>query len=203
MKHTWGAGSVLATGVSGVPDDSDEEIALGFTRGEESCLVEAYRRWGTLVYTVACRSLGDNDEAQDVTQQVFVGAWRGRAGYTPGRGPFAGWLLGITRNKVADALVHRSRRRRVTDSASAASDTAPATGPWSSPDTVIDRVLVLDELAELPEPQQQILKLAFFEDLTQTQIAERLGLPLGTVKSHTRRGLMRLKRRLEVDGATY
>ncbi|WP_327287577.1 RNA polymerase sigma factor [Streptomyces sp. NBC_01198] len=185
-----------------MPPISDDEIAKGFAQGDESSLNEAYRRWGSLVYTVAVRSLDDADEAKDVTQQVFVGAWRGRQGYHPERGSFPGWLMGITRNKIADALTQRSRQRREVEAVtSQLVETVAAYD--STPDAVVDRVLVLDELSGLPSPQQQILRMAFFEDLTQVQIAERTGLPLGTVKSHTRRGLIKLRRRLEVDGAAH
>ncbi|GAA2477313.1 sigma-70 family RNA polymerase sigma factor [Streptomyces thermolineatus] len=191
---------VPAATLATVPGASpDEELAAGFARGDESCLAEAYRRWGTLVHTIASRSLGDPTEAEDVTQQVFVGAWHGRSGFAPDRGSLAGWLVGITRRKVADALAARARRARQAEQAGQAAAAAPGSGDPLC-DLVVDRVLVLDELSALPEPQQQILRLAFYDDLTQAQIAQRLGLPLGTVKSHVRRSLERLRRRLEVDG---
>ncbi|MCD0481555.1 sigma-70 family RNA polymerase sigma factor [Streptacidiphilus sp. ASG 303] len=180
-----------------MPTLTDEEIAAGFARGEDSALVEAYRRWGPLVHTLAVRSLGDPAEAEDVTQTVFVSAWRGRGTYSAASGTLAGWLVGITRHKIADALAARSRRDRSVASATEAAAHAP--GPVS-PEAAVDRVLVADELTTLPEPQQQLLRMAFYDDLTQAQIAQRTGLPLGTVKSHIRRGLQRLRRRLEVDG---
>ncbi|MFD6419271.1 RNA polymerase sigma factor [Streptomyces sp. NPDC060194] len=202
MTMLWGGPLVLRASLSTVPPLTDEEVAKGFATGDESCLNEAYLRWGVLIYTVANRTLGDADEAKDVTQQVFVGAWRGRTGYAPERGSFPAWLMGITRRKIADALTQRSRRRRDVEAVMSA-QTDGDIGYESPAEGVVDRFLVLDELSGLPQPQQQVLRLAFFEDLTQTQIAERTGLPLGTVKTHTRRGLMKLRRRLEVDGAAH
>ncbi|MHA6764032.1 RNA polymerase sigma factor [Streptacidiphilus sp. PAMC 29251] len=178
----------------------DDQLAEGFTRGDEACLAEMYRRWGGLVYAVAARSLGDPDEAQDITQQIFVGAWRNRAGYTRDRGSLRAWLLGIARYKVADALALRARLLRAADAAAAVNAGAD---PHNGAEAVVDQVLLLDELSRLPQAQQDVLRMAFFEDLTQEKIAQRTGLPLGTVKSHTRRGLIQLKRRLEVDDAAH
>ncbi|MGI5451995.1 sigma-70 family RNA polymerase sigma factor [Streptomyces sp. CA-249302] len=173
----------------------DEELARGVAAGDEECLAVAYRRWSTLVHTLARHSLGDPQDAEDVTQQVFLGVWRGGAGYRPERGTFAGWLVGITRRKVADALSARTRRRELLGAAGSALLLADP-GP-GRPEAVLERVLLRQELAGLPAPQQRVLRLAFYEDLTQTQIAERTGWPLGTVKSHARRGLHRLRDRLE------
>ncbi|MER6346555.1 RNA polymerase sigma factor [Streptomyces sp. NPDC001595] len=179
---------------------SDDELARGFAEGDESCLTEAYRRWGALVFTVVTRRLGDAEEAKDVTQQVFVGAWRGRRGYDPRRASLKTWIMGITHKKVADAHAHRSRHLRDLEAATGATAVAHSQEQRSPSDSVVDHLLLVDELERLPEQQQTVLRLAFFEDLTQAQIAERTGLPLGTVKTHTRRGLMRMKHRLEVDG---
>ncbi|MFI6035890.1 sigma-70 family RNA polymerase sigma factor [Streptomyces sp. NPDC051315] len=173
----------------------DEELARGLAAGDEACLAAAYRRWSALVHTLARRSLGDAKEAEDVTQQVFLGVWRGHAGYRPERGTVGGWIVGITRRKIADALAARTRRRELV--ASAGSVLALADPGRDRPETVLDRVLVSAELARLPAPQRQVLRLAFYEDLTQTQIAARTGWPLGTVKSHARRGMHQLRLRLE------
>ncbi|MFF5497643.1 sigma-70 family RNA polymerase sigma factor [Streptomyces aquilus] len=198
----WGGSQVLAATVAAVSTDSDEELGQGFVDGDESCLNEAYRRWGALIFTVAARKLGDPEEAKDVTQQVFVGAWRGRKGYDPQRGSLKTWLVGITHKKIADALIRRSRHLRDVEAAGRAG--ASETPPHESPtDAVVDYVLLADELDRLPEQQRAVLEMAFYEDLTQAQIAERTGLPLGTIKSNTRRGLMRMKKRLEVDGGAH
>ncbi|MDR6978472.1 RNA polymerase sigma-70 factor (ECF subfamily) [Streptomyces sp. 3330] len=179
---------------------ADEELAACFVSGDEEGLAAAYRRWGSLVYTLARRSLGDAREAEDVTQTVFLAAWKGRAGFAPERGALGAWLVGISRRKIADALSARTRRTEL----------AAAAGEWMSglpadrdaqPEAVLDRVLITHELARLPEAQRRVLTLAFYDDLTQPQIAEVTGWPLGTVKSHARRGLHRLGRCLEESDA--
>ncbi|WAZ19066.1 sigma-70 family RNA polymerase sigma factor [Streptomyces cinnabarinus] len=173
----------------------EDELARGLRAADEVAFAAIYQRWGALVHTMATRSLGDTHEAEDVTQQVFIGAWRGRAGFRPDRGPLGAWLTGITRRKIVDALAARTRRLDLVDSAARNADTPHPED--TAPDEILDRIVVLDELARLPRHQRQVLGLAFYEDLTQAQIADRTGMPLGTVKSHTRRGLHRLRRALE------
>ncbi|MFD5623345.1 sigma-70 family RNA polymerase sigma factor [Streptomyces yangpuensis] len=178
---------------------TDHEVAEGFVRGDELCLTAAYRRWGGLVHALAARILGDPREAEDVSQQVFLAAWRGRAGYRPERGAFPGWLVGITRRKIADALAERTRRLALVTAAGAA--LPPPDEPGAGPEAVLDRLFVTGELARLPRPQREVLAMAFYGDLTQIQIAERTGMPLGTVKSHTRRGLHRMRHRFAAGAA--
>ncbi|WP_406064858.1 sigma-70 family RNA polymerase sigma factor [Streptomyces sp. NBC_01077] len=181
---------------------SDREVADGFVRGDERCLAAAYARWYGLVHILAARTLGDAGEAEDVGQQVFLAAWRGRAGYRPERGPFPGWLVGITRRKIADALSARTRRRDLVVAAGTRMS-SPDGVSVPDPDRVVDRLVVTGELARLPAAQRQVLAMAFYGDLTQVQIAERTGMPLGTVKSHARRGLDRMRRSLrETSGGS-
>ncbi|MFE7552116.1 sigma-70 family RNA polymerase sigma factor [Streptomyces gardneri] len=177
---------------------TDAEIGAGLARGDAQCLALAYRRWGGLVLTLANRTIGDAGEAEDVTQQVFLAAWRGRRGYRPDRGPVPAWLVGITRRRIADALAARTRRTALVAAAGAALPPHPEAA--GGPDHLLDHLVITGELARLPRVQRDVLTLAYFGDLTQTQIARRTGLPLGTVKSHTRRGLQRLCRSLAPDG---
>ncbi|MEU3251224.1 sigma-70 family RNA polymerase sigma factor [Streptomyces sp. NPDC006997] len=177
----------------------EEELAHGLVDSDEEAFAAIYRHWGSLVHTMATRSLGDTHEAEDVTQQVFVGAWRGRHGFRPERGPLGAWLVGITRRKIVDALAARTRRLSLVESA--ARNAGPARPTQPAPDDVLDRVLLVDALARLPQAQREVLCMAFYEDLTQVQIAERTGVPLGTVKSHARRGLHRLRTAVDLGDA--
>ena len=169
--------------------------------GDEQALAVAYQRWAGQVHGMAVRAFGPGPDAEDVTQQTFVSAWTGRAGYRPEKGPLPAWLVGVARHKIADVWARRERQRRETEAAMSDLRSPSRPVPAGIDTEVTDRVLVLDELDLLGQPQRGIIELAFFEDLTHAQIAERTGLPLGTVKSHIRRTLERLRTRLEVDGA--
>jgi RNA polymerase sigma-70 factor (ECF subfamily) len=175
----------------------DDEVAALLHAGDERALAWAYERWAGLVHGIATRALGSPQDAEDVTQQVFVAAWTGRHAYRPEAGPLPAWLVGITRHRVADAFARRHREQR----AAAAAGAAQVLAPVGDDPHADDRVVLMDELARIGEPQRAIMELAFFHDLTHEQIAERTGLPLGTVKSHIRRTLVRLRARLEVDHA--
>jgi RNA polymerase sigma-70 factor (ECF subfamily) len=178
------------------PDDA--EVGRLFAEGDERALAWAYERWSGLVHGIATRSLGSSTDAEDVTQQVFVSAWTGRGGYRPADGPLPAWLVGITRHRIADAFARRQRDERAR-SAALAADTGPPSAAFDP--HADDRVVLLEELARIGEPQRGIMEMAFFHDMTHEQISQHTGLPLGTVKSHIRRTLVRLRTRLEVDGA--
>jgi RNA polymerase sigma-70 factor (ECF subfamily) len=155
---------------------------------------EVFQRWSPLINTVARRAVGSTDSAHEITQQVFVSAWRSRASFNPEAGSLPGWLLTITRRRIADHWEDRSRHSLLSSD-----DTVhPEQRIGPTTDQIIDRVVLADELTRLGEPPGEIMRLAFYEDLTHAEIAERLHLPLGTVKSHIRRSLHRLRARWEV-----
>jgi RNA polymerase sigma-70 factor (ECF subfamily) len=178
-------------------DPAIVDLQERFAAGDEQALAEAYGRWARLVRTIAWRSLGgDGDAADDVTQAVFVSAWRSRHTYRPDQGTLSGWLIAITRRRVADRYAALAREQRLVEQATQYAEVNPVDSPV---DAVADRVLLADEIAQLDQPQRRIIELAFYQDLTHPQIASLTGLPLGTVKSHIRRSLVRLRQRLEVD----
>jgi RNA polymerase sigma factor (sigma-70 family) len=186
-----------AAAVPAEPDDA--EVARRFAEGDEQALAWAYERFAGQVHGMAVRAFGPGPDAEDVTQQTFVSAWTGRAGFSPGRGPLPAWLVGICRHKIADTWARLDRQRRLAEAA-VIEARAVRSVPAGVDTAVADRVLLLDELDQIGQPQRGIIELAFFADLTHTEIAARTGLPLGTVKSHIRRTLERLRTRLEVDG---
>lgn len=176
---------------------TDLEVALGFRSGQDDALAEAYRRWSRLVHATALRSTGNAEDAADITQTVFVNAWRGRATYRPEAGSLPGWLMTITRRRIADHWESRTRDAKVR---SAVESVEPALDV-SPPDTerIAAQMFVADEIQRLGDPAGRIVRMAFYEDLTHTQIADRLQMPIGTVKSHIRRSLERLRSRMEVE----
>ena len=165
-----------------------------FSAGDESTIAEAYRRFSPLVFTIALRSLGDRAAAADVTQDVFIRAWRFRGSFDPAAGSVPSWIIGINRNVVVDVLTARVKQQQLVARAGATPD--PPVERSADVDAIADRVVLRAELDELGEPQGSILRLAFYEDLTHQQISDRLDLPLGTVKSHIRRSLIQLRTRL-------
>ncbi|WP_442929888.1 RNA polymerase sigma factor [Micromonospora sp. WMMC241] len=176
----------------------DDDLAMRFRDGDEAALREAYDRFGRAVLHLAASTLANRSDAEDVTQATFVAAWLGRETFDPAKGSLIGWLLGIGRRKVVDRIRASARETRVVETVRQLPEPVD-TGP--DPDTVVDRLVVADELARLPDEQRRMLELAFYDDLTHQQISAVTGVPLGTVKSHIRRGMQSLKRRWEVDGA--
>ncbi len=177
------------------PDD-DAGLGARFRDGDERALREVYEAHGALVHSFCRRTLGA--EAADVTQEVFLEAWRNRHRFDASRGTIPGWLLGIARFRVIDALRAAGRRP---DLVAEPGEQGAATGsPSADMDTVTrmaERMLIATAMEQLPERARQAVHLAFYEELTHTEIAERCGVPLGTVKSDIRRGLERLRRHLE------
>ena len=186
------------SGLAQLPADDELRLAERFRLGDETVLREVYDRYGGLVYRLGLSCLAAHHDAEDVTQSTLVAAWRGRQTYDPDRGSLAGWLLGIARRQVIDRVRVLDRERTVR-AAVEQGESLRAAVP--GPDRVVDRLVVVDELRRLSPEQRRVVELAFFDDLTHLQIASVTGLPLGTVKSHLRRGLDRLRTRWEVDGA--
>lgn len=173
-------------------DATPERVSRLLADGDEKALEEAFNRWGGLVHGVALRSVRHPQDAQDVTQQVFVAAWRSRHTVRPGPTALPRWLIGITRHVVADL---HAGRLRVERAAAAGSHLEPTTPSFDN--GLIERMYLQDELDRLGSPRSDVVRLAVVGGFTHAEIAQRLDLPIGTVKSHVRRGLTRLRERVE------
>jgi RNA polymerase sigma-70 factor (ECF subfamily) len=192
----------VAPELPGPLEPTDAEVGRRFRAGDEQALAWAYERWAGQLHGMAVRAFGTGPDAEDVTQQTFVAAWTDRARFDADQGPLPGWLVGICRHKIADTWARMERQRRQVEAVTVDARSRPSASRGDEVDGVVaDRVLLLGELDRLGQPQRGIIELAFFADLTHAQIADRTGIPLGTVKSHIRRTLERLRNRLEVDGA--
>ncbi len=161
-----------------------------FVAGDETALKEVFDTHAGLVLSICRRTVGP--DAEDVAQQVFVAAWKGRGSFNPTKGSLPGWLSGIAKFKAVDHLRAKGRRpqnagHEVEESASQAVDVG----------RVADRVVLTQALGQLSEERRRVVALAFFEDFTHQEISEHLAMPLGTVKSHVRRGLESLRSALE------
>ncbi|MFB0835051.1 RNA polymerase sigma factor [Arthrobacter halodurans] len=182
-----------------VADTDPEQLALAFAAGDAEAMRQAYERYAPMVHTLALRALDNRHDAEDVTQQVFVSAWRSRSGFDPGKAALGAWIVGITRRRIADVYAARTRAMRSQDAVFAVADAEEAEDGTDA--VVVNRVVVADAIERLGSPQKEILRLAFFADLTHTAIAEQLDLPLGTVKSHINRSLKRLRESMVVADA--
>lgn len=165
-----------------------------FRSGSESGLAAAYEAHSSLVHTLCARA--HPALAADLTQEVFLSAWRARERFDPSRGPLAAWLVGITKHKIVDA--YRKEGRQVDRTVDSDGEQASRIPDVRQPvDQLANRLLVTEALNTLPDRAKAAVQLAFYEGLTHDQIAEQTGIPLGTVKSDIRRGLARLRRYLE------
>jgi RNA polymerase sigma-70 factor (ECF subfamily) len=160
--------------------------------GDAGALEELYDRHGDLLYSLALRIVGRPAEAEDVVQEAWLQIWNSASRYDSSRGPVAAWLVTVARSRAIDRLRKLGSRSRA-ETAAGMDPPAPAedASAGASQGQIRDRVEAA--LASLPPQIRQVLELAYFGGLSQTEISSRLGAPLGTVKSWTRQGLLRLR----------
>lgn len=177
----------------------DEELMARLAGGEIEALEGLYDRYGALVFSVSLRVLYDRQLAEDVTQEVFLRLWRRPWSYDSARGRFISWLMSVTRNRAIDERRRLQRRGRL-EQRDDATPELPSQERFRDPLEEValaeERRAVREAMTRLPPAQREVLDLAYFAGLTQVEIAQRTGQPLGTVKTRARLGMQKLRESL-------
>lgn len=176
---------------------SDEALVALAARSEQSALAELYDRYGRPAYGLALRVLRDDALAEDAVQDAFLALWRTAARFVPERGKASTWIFTLVHRRAVD-LVRREERRRADTI-----EQAPEQGGGSVEEEALlrfQRERVQDALKKLPDQQREAIELAYYGGFTQSELAERLGQPLGTIKSRMFLGLARLRELLGEPG---
>jgi len=178
----------------------DAELIRRMCNADETALGALYDRWVRSLYSLVFHLLKDPDDAEDVVEETFWQAWRKSSSYDPSRGAVSTWLLTIGRRKALDRMRARTRRREDPMS----QESAYADLPSGDPDPLQDtegselRIHVRAALDELPLEQREVLELGYFRGMSQTEIADRTGQPLGTVKTRMRLAMQKLREPLSM-----
>jgi RNA polymerase sigma-70 factor (ECF subfamily) len=189
--------TVAASGVAGSRSAStDEDLLVAAGRGDQSAIGQLYDRFGAQMHGLAVRITGDPTLAQDVVQEAFVGVWRHAARFDAGRASARTWILAIAHHRAIDAVRRRRPSQDLPDPELPPPAALVSPDPWGEVAGRLDAAHVRAALAALSPAQREAIELAYFGGLTQHEIAERTGAPLGTVKSRVRLGLLALRARL-------
>ena len=170
---------------------SDEAVVALVARSDDEALAELYDRFGRVAYGLALRVLRDERLAEDAVQEAFLTAWRNADRFMPERGKASTWVLTLVHRRAVDLVRHEDRRR-----ADPLPDTTEPTPVDSAEDDAwlrFERERVQAALQQLPDQQREALELAYYGGFTQSELAERLGQPVGTIKSRMFTGLARLR----------
>lgn len=175
----------------------DTTLLSGIARRDQRSLEQLYDRYAKLLYSVAMRIVRDRVETENILQEVFLQVWRSASTYNACLGTPCVWLIRIARNKSIDlwrSKGNRIRRHQVEIDESPLNDTAdPARDPHEIATATQAAVMVREALLQLPQDQRRLIELAYYEGYSQSELAEKLTLPLGTVKSRMRLGLLALR----------
>jgi RNA polymerase sigma-70 factor, ECF subfamily len=175
-----------------VNDCTDGELIRRTGDGDRGAFEVLYQRYARPVFGLALRRLGDRGRAEDAVQETFASIWRAARSYKPERGPGAPWLYAVARN----AIIDRSRARNE-PAAEAPDEPSPEAGPPEQAEAGWAAWRIHRALEELTDNERSVIELAYWSGLSQSEIAEYLGIPLGTVKTRTRAALARLADLLE------
>ena len=186
--------SPLSLRAATAADDADRAALQRIASGELDALDELYERYKTMAYSIAYRITNDATLAEDVVQDAFLGAWRNASRYLEGRGSVKTWLLSIVHHRAIDAVRRRRPMTDLPDRDEAPPQALRLPDVWVEVAANLDAAAVRGALAALTDVQREALELAYFGGLTQVEIAEQTGTPLGTVKSRMRLGLLAMRR---------
>jgi len=189
----WRAEAATMPRVSTI-QPTDEDLLSRVARGDRDAFGDLYKRYARAVLGLALRRLGDRGRAEDAVQEAFAAIWRAARSYRRDRGPVAPWLYAVARNAIADR-----GRARIEPPAEPADMPSDSPGPPDRAEQSWVSWRVHRALEELPETERSVLELAYWSELSQSEIANFLGIPLGTVKTRTRSGLRRLAEELEEE----
>lgn len=189
---------VSGGGGSGPPDFpslDDRALVAEAARGEVKAFGELYDRFAGIMLATAKRMLGDRGGAEDLVHDVFMEVWRSCDSYDPSRATVRTWILVRLRSRALDRLRSATVRREVTTDDVAPTEPAPAT---EDPSLAPDRAAVVHALSQLPDEQRMVIELSYFHGLSSSEIAKRMGSPLGTVKSRTAAGLAKIRSAMQI-----
>ncbi len=178
------------------PDPTDADLIVSLRQGNQNALNILYDRYGGLVYTLALKLLDRPDEAEDLTQDIFLNFWK-QDKFNPDRGKLSSYLCLMTRSRAIDRLRSRQSEQRSIEKFK--QNIIPETSlptPLESVTLAEEQLIVRQSLSQLTDIQREILELSYYQGLSQSAIATRLNLPLGTVKTHMRQGLIKLRQLL-------
>jgi RNA polymerase sigma-70 factor, ECF subfamily len=179
------------------PDPTDADLIVSLRQGNQNALSILYDRYGGLVYTLALKLLDRRGEAEDLTQDIFLSFWK-QDKFNPNRATLSTYLCLVTRSRAIDKL--RSRQSEQKSIVRLQQITISETELPTLLDSVTlaeEQLLVRESLVQLIDRQRQILELSYYRGLSQSAIATQLNLPLGTVKTHMRQGLIKLRQLLQ------
>jgi RNA polymerase sigma-70 factor, ECF subfamily len=179
---------------------ADEDLMALVEGGDSGAFAGLYDRHGRAAYSLAYRMAGERQAAEDLVQDAFLDVWRAARSYKAERGSVRTWVLSIVHNRGIDQLRSAASRRRIQDRVEATSSLSQSSEAFSEAWRNSQRFQVREALKNLPAEQLQVLELAYFSGYTHTEIADLLGLPLGTVKGRMRLGLKKIRAYFDARG---
>ncbi|MEM7697292.1 MAG: sigma-70 family RNA polymerase sigma factor [Verrucomicrobiota bacterium] len=188
-------------------DEADGRMLAGIANGDRQCFRKLYERYDGLLFTTINKVLNDREDAEEVLQEVLSSLWRKAHLYHAGRGRPITWLASMARNRAIDRLRSKQRQARLKDAYSGEIEVNPRSSTGVSGPEAADRRdacrKVRSAVLDLTEVQREAIEKVYFQGLTQQEIADELGEPLGTVKARIRRGLAKLRTTIDSDPSKF